>query len=197
MKKLIITFTIVLLVSALGLGGCNTNEANLYAHEEYNQTTGADEMYNATNGNDTTTNTIAITSIEWVEDGEVPVFDGERRVGIRYRELDLSQPYISAAIGQMWDEIGITTEPRSDLSQILGQPIATREEAANLANQILESEGQIFDDQVIELMSVEYDPSQNIWIFGYNSNILMLGLRSLRVAVCGRTGELLRMWVIS
>jgi len=197
MKKLIFTLTIVLFVSALGFVGCNTNSENLRAHEGYNQATGVDEMYNATNGNDTTTNTVAITSIEWVEDGAFPVFDGERQIGIRYREIDLSQPYISVAIGRMWDEIGITTEPQSDLSQILGQPIATRDEAVNLANQILESEGQIFDGQVIELMSVEYDSSQNIWIFGYQENRMALGLMSLRVAVCGRTGELLRMWILS
>jgi len=120
--------------------------------------------------------------------------------GVReeFREVDLSEPDLS---GRFWYERGGESQPISDLSQILGQPITTREEAVAIANRILESESHpdmevgkgIIGGLILELMLVEHDPNQNIWIFQY-WQYFTLG-SSLSVAVDGSTGEFLRMWV--
>jgi len=39
-----------------------------------------------------------------------------------------------------WNEYGSTYEPESDLSQILGRGIASRDEAAKIAKKLLKSE---------------------------------------------------------
>jgi len=104
--------------------------------------------------------------------------------------------------GTLWHERGGTVEPRVDLTQILGQPITTRDEAIDIANKILEAKSnpemeigqELIDGLTLELMSVEHDPAQNIWIFGYGDSGPDPG-SSFHVALDGNTGELLRMWV--
>jgi len=83
--------------------------------------------------------------------------------------------------------------------QILGQPITTRDEAVEIANKVLDLEsdqGQgVIGGLTLELMSVEHDPNQNIWIFGYWENNIEVDGSSFHVVVSGDTSELLRMWV--
>jgi len=132
------------------------------------------------------------TKIIWVEEGDRPVMKDSHTVGIRYREVDLSKPNWQ---GKTWDERGFAFESNSDLTQILGQEIATRDEAAYVANKILESEQDAGMFPAYELMQVEHDPDKNIWIFIYWENKVGLLGSCFHVAVDGETGELLRMWV--
>ena len=132
----------------------------------------------------------------WVEQGELPAIDecGTRTIGIRFREIDLTQPVQQ---GHHWHEIGLTVKPQSNLTSILCRSIATRNEAAYVANKILEFEVNLGGGLVLELMQVEYDPIKNIWIFGYWENrVPPIPGRSYHVAVNGASGELLRMWVL-
>jgi len=139
------------------------------------------------------------TETIWVEGNGRPVLDecGTRSISIQYREVDLSEPDFP---GGAWYESGSeTTLLQSDLAQVLGRPITTRDEAADIANKILETEseqrGVDIEDIWFELMQIEHDPDQNIWIFGYWENGPDPG-SSFHVAIDGVTGELLRMWVM-
>ena len=119
---------------------------------------------------------------------------------VAFQEADLSQPGRS---GHFWYELGGTGEPRSDLSEILGQPFSSKEEAVELANRILISESRserekgqgIIGDLRLQLFSVTHDPAQNIWLFTYIDMNPELLSASFRVALDGNSGELLRMWV--
>ena len=131
--------------------------------------------------------------IIWVEEGERQEDDGLRSIGIRFEEVDLTKPTLQ---GPLWDEVGHDVEPRSDLSHILDQSIATRDEAAILAKKVLRSEQYNEETPALELMLVQHDPNKNIWIFAYWENIIDLNCHSLQVAVDGGSGELIRMWVL-
>jgi len=138
------------------------------------------------------------TGIVWIEEGERLAIKGSRWIGIRYREVDLVAFYEKLSWdGRSWDERGHAIEPRSDLTQILGQIISTRDEAAYIANEIIASEGSnnIIGGLELELMNVTHDPDRNIWIFGYGVNDINLLSSSFHVAVDGESGELIRMWV--
>ena len=141
-------------------------------------------------------NTESSSTIIWVEEGERPVFDetGLRTIGIRFREIDLSMPVDGS--NDAWDEQGLAIEPRSDLTQILGRSITTRDEAAYVANKILASEqknGGVFGGEELELMRVEHDPNENVWIFKYWENTIPSS--EFCIAIDGNNGELIRMWV--
>jgi len=148
--------------------------------------------------NESNSSTESPTTIIWVESGNRPTLDtgGTRTLGIYFEQTDLSKP---AFDGQAWDEVGHQIKSRSDLTHILGQSIATRDEAAYIANQVLESElkqGNIIGRLDLELMQVKYDPDKNIWVFGYWENNIELDGSSLHIAVDGESGELIRMWVM-
>jgi len=82
-----------------------------------------------------TTDIPPTTLFIWVEEWEKPIIgeSGSRRVGVKYKEVDLTKHWC----GYIWNEVGIEIEPRGDLSQILGHRIETRDEAARIANEIL------------------------------------------------------------
>ena len=139
--------------------------------------------------------------LTWYEDGDLPPLNpcGAGTVGLEYREMDLSTPSVGRSL---WYERGGETSLLSDLSQILGQPINTRDEAVEIANKILESEsspemeiGQgIIGGLTLELMLVEHDPGQNIWILVYWENNVDLLSSSFHIAIDGNKGEIIRVW---
>ena len=110
-----------------------------------------------------TTDIPPTTLFIWVEEWEKPIIgeSGSRRVGVKYKEVDLTKHWC----GYIWNEVGIEIEPRGDLSQILGHRIETRDEAARIANEILviEQGAGLFTPYV--LSHVERDLDKNIWIF--------------------------------
>ena len=125
----------------------------------------------------------------WIEEGKRGIYIGTYQIGVRYSEIDLSKP---AWDGRSWDEQGFACEPRSDLTQILGEVINTRDEAAHIAKKI---RPRILASSSYELLSVRHDPNMNIWIFGYAENNIKLRGSTFSVAVDGNSGELIRMWV--
>ena len=137
------------------------------------------------------------STIIWIEEGDKPILDeaGVHPIGTWYREVDLSEPVGWSK--KAWDEVGIAIEPRSDLTQILGQSISTKDDAAYIANKVLASEqemGCIIGGLVLELTLIKYDPGKNIWIFVYGDISRVPG-SNFCVAVNGESGELIRMWV--
>ena len=116
---------------------------------------------------------------------------GTRLVGVIYRGIDLEE---SIALEEsLWHRPGHTIEAWSDLTSILGQPITTRNEAAYIAKQILASEQDSWVEN-LELMVVEHDPNQDIWIFVFLPNTFDTFTAHFFVSVSG-DGELLRMWL--
>ena len=190
MKKIIIILIAIFLSVALAFWGCNIGET-LDTNETNNEVTTMSETNNVTNQTEQPLNSEPIV---WVEGDNLALMDecGLRTMSIRYREVDLLQPYL---FDESWAEAGFSIEPQSDLLKVLGWPIASREEAASVANEILASEGQIIGGLTLELMQVEHDPNQNIWIFSYWENNMEPG-SSFHVAMCGESGGLLRMWVL-
>jgi len=183
MKKIIIIltaigiFVIALIATAVIFFGPNNDKEAPNMSEPYNK----DES----------------TTAIWVEEGETQIIDRDnsRRIGISFREVDLSKPTWA---GQSWDERGFACEPRSDLTQILSRSISTRDEAACIANEIIASEqktGNILGGSAFELMGVDHDPNKNIWIFHYCINDIRILSNTFHVAVNGENGELIRMWV--
>ena len=126
--------------------------------------------------------------IIWVEEEDSWEDDGLRLIGVRFEEVVLTKPTLQ---GPLWDEVGRDVEPRSDLSHILGQSIATRDEAAILAKKVLKSEQDNEDAHAFELMLVQYDPNKNIWIFVYWENDIGLLGHDLNVAINGENGDYL------
>jgi len=192
---------------ALFLVSCQANKPSSPSSSQITQKTTDVLLYttNQSSDGETTTmigshsNTESALTIIWVEEGEMPIYDetGLRTIGIKFREADLSEP-ISWA-NATWDELGLTIEPRSDLAQILGHSITTRDEAAKVAYEILKSEQEveaIFGGSELELMKVEHDPDKNIWIFAYWENNVNVGSNSFYVAIEGKSGKLLRMWIV-
>ena len=127
-------------------------------------------------------------AIIWVKEGEPPKLDktGTRTIGIIYKKVDLSK--------QVWEKCGLEMESRSDLSQILGKNILNRDEAVKTANELLLSEQQAGLNAKYELMQIEHDSDNNIWVFGYWENDVTLLQGGLYVAVDGENGELIRVW---
>jgi len=130
------------------------------------------------------------SAIIWAEEGEWPGLDenGFRTIGIMYMKVDFSKP--DGFWVRDWDKRGFAAEPRSDLSQILGQKIAHRYEAAHIAYKILTSE-QEAGSNAKHLMQIQHDQVENIWIFGYIGDAPGSGFS---VAIKGEPGELIRMW---
>ena len=115
-------------------------------------------------------------------------------MGINIAEIDLSE---RGGNIDYWYERGGEIFPNNDLSQVLGQPITTDDEAIEVATEILRLEiSEIsFDGMSLELTSIVHDPNQNIWIFGYGVSNPDILANVFRTAIDGNTGELLRMWI--
>ena len=166
-----------------------------------NETTATGEQHADIN-DEIGVNNMEVEEVKWIEEHLAPIDEcGIRTVGIRYREVDLSEPYW---FDEYWQDVGFDATSTSGRSQFVRQSISTREEAADIANKLLESKtypgmdvGQgIIGGLTLELMQIEHDPNQNIWIFSYwENNINMVG-SSFHVAVNGNTSEILRTWAM-
>ena len=145
---------------------------------------------------DTPTTTDVIeseTAFIWVEGNGSRFVDenGLRIIGVNYLEVNLSELTWD---GQSWDELGPGIEPLSDLTQVFGQSITTRDEVAHVVDAIMVSEqragNKAFAD-AIGISRVQYDSSKGIWIAEYWQD---RPGSDLSVAVDGKSGELIRIW---
>jgi len=189
MRKSNIILSSMMFVVLAFLIGCNNTE-------QVNRTT---EPYLVTTNIEVTTMSGDFNLAEpilWVEDDNLMPLDesGLRTIGIRYREVDLTQPYLA---GGTWDDIGLTIELQGNSSQVLyHEMVVTRDDAVRLAQIVLTNEQRIGRFIGFELMQVDNDTEQNIWIFSYWINNIEIDGNSIHVAMCGMTGELLRAWVL-
>jgi len=187
MKK---SYTSVIFL-ALFLASCQTNQPPAPTSDSNSFLTQPDQT---NSGKLSTVNSESSTAILWVDYGDQPVLDdaGLRPIGVWYWEVDLSEPVSWSR--KAWDEVGFDVEPRSDLTQILGQRITTRDEAAYIAYRILANEGNRTGGLESVLVLVKHDPDKNIWILVYGDISRVPG-SSFSVAVDGESGELIRMWI--
>jgi len=134
----------------------------------------------ATTVNRSSSNVNQTTAIIWVENGATQGLDedGFRTVGIINVKVDLSQPD-GFWVRESWDAYGHKVDPWSDLSQILGQKIMNRDEAAHVANRILASEQSAGRFADLKLGRVMHDPDKNIWFFSFINKNIMLNLANL------------------
>jgi hypothetical protein len=149
--------------------------------------------------------------IVWIEESDVqrlldelPEQTGILWGGVRYSEVDLSVPMnYSYDGGELRLERGNDSPERRDeinahfreSGEIRGGRIESREAAAHYANRILAYIGEIDTGSgVFELSQVDYDPNQNIWVFGYSPNIIGLLGDACWVAVNGENADLIRIW---
>ena len=141
----------------------------------------------------------------WTSENELGSIN---QVTIRFAEIDLSERLYSV-IGEdgeateiFWNEEsgsgGFATEPRTDLSQLLGQRIATREEAAVVAYRILMSEEFSFGSGLLDSLFIRHDSGEDIWWIMYGPSGEDGNPETgsaYHVALRGKTGELILMWI--
>ena len=109
-----------------------------------------------------------------------------------FQNVDLNEMYWG---GESWETFGTDVHGEVDLSPFIGQEINNREYAEVIANVILTQQQMHEVGDYFILTSISHDSVQNIWLFGYDRNLLepILG-SSLFATVDGNTGEFLRTW---
>ncbi|MCL2508615.1 MAG: hypothetical protein FWF05_05520 [Oscillospiraceae bacterium] len=131
--------------------------------------------------------------IIWVEGDGNRFFDenGTRRIAVNYKEINLSEMTWN---DQTWDNLWPGIEPLSDLTWILDQRIAARDDAARIATEVMASEQEAGNRAFIDaigLSQVAYDPKKSIWVISYWQD---RPGSDLSIALDGNTGELIRIW---
>jgi hypothetical protein len=156
-----------------------------------NEVENSGKITNFTTGTFPPPNITEIEPIIWVEENEEPEFDDDLRwIGIEYREIDLSEIYFR--VGLYWDDESIPLRNLLDYSEVYGQRITTRDEAAYVANKVWKIEQREHSFEGFELNLIEFDPNENIWIFKYWER-MMIGT-DIAIAVNGENSEVLRSW---
>jgi hypothetical protein len=197
MKKLIGLFALALFLTA-----CASNETVPF--DDLGSTEGTPYLTQAHPRNEGDSMVNAFT---WIEPDE-PIIENDEitnRTGIRYIEVEPEELNIvvfnedgSEQIVP-WNEQGIEVELQGDLIQISQQEILTRDDVANLANEILvlkQNEGEFSN---LLLSRVNFVPEENLWIVNTSyppdeHGDPMVG-SAVHFAINGETGELIRMWV--
>jgi len=179
---------LILALSLVLLAGCGTT-----VETPEDSATEATTVLTTMEASETDANAEATSAIIWAEGDANRFFDenGVRRIAVSFKEIDLSKMTWN---DRFWDDLWPGIEPVSDLTQIFGQRIAAREDAARIAVEVMVNEqaagNRMFVD-AIGLAQVAYDPSKSIWVITYWQD---RPGSDLSIAVDGNTGELIRIW---